>query len=85
VPSEQYNQAVHTVDYYRALSRHRLWTASQDPQMLVDTVKTWRSYLEGDAKALPPEGVSKALWQNAEVYFKQALASLDVAKKSVQQ
>lgn len=85
VPGEQYNQAVHTVDYYRALARHRLWVLSQDPQMLTETVKTWRYYLEGDAKALPPEGGSKALLQNAEVYFKQALASLEVSKKSLQQ
>jgi hypothetical protein len=84
VPGEQYNQAVHTVDYYRALARHRLWVMSQDPQMLTETVRTWRSYLEGDAMALPPEGGSKALLQNAEVYFKQALASLEVSKKSSQ-
>jgi hypothetical protein len=85
VPGEQYNHAVHTVDYYRALARHRLWVLSQDPQMLTETVKTWRSYLEGDAKSLPPEGGSKALLQNAEVYFKQALASLEVSRKALQQ
>jgi hypothetical protein len=53
--------------------------------MLVDTVKTWRAYLEGNAKSLPPEGGSKALLQNAEVYFKQAVASLEVAKNTVKQ
>ena len=85
VASDEYNQAVHTVDYHRALARHRLWSTSQDPQMLVDTVKTWRSYLEGDARAIPAEGSSKALVDNAEVYLKQAMASLEQSRRAIRQ
>jgi hypothetical protein len=85
VASDQYNQAVHTVDYHRALARHRLWSTSQDPQMLVDTVRTWRSYLEGDARAIPAEGSSKALVDNAEVYLKQAMASLEQSRRTMRQ
>lgn len=85
VPSDQYNQAVHSVDYHRALARHRLWSFSHDPRLLVDTVKTWQAYLEGDARSLPPEGAAKALVENAEVYFKQAVASLEQARRAVPQ
>jgi hypothetical protein len=53
--------------------------------MLVDTVRTWRSYLEGDARAIPAEGSSKALVDNAEVYLKQAMASLEQSRRTMRQ
>lgn len=75
VKPEQYGQAVHNVDFHRALARHRLWQYSQDPSVLVDTLRTWRSYLNGSARSIPADGVSKTYVENARVYLKQAMAS----------
>ncbi len=80
VPPGEYTQAVHNVDYHRALCRHRLWTLTQDPRLLVDTVKTWKSYLDGSARTLPADAASKAYVENAQVYLKQATASLNAAR-----
>lgn len=75
VKTEQYAQAVHNVDFHRALARHRLWQYSQDPTVLVDTLRSWRSYLNGSARSIPADGVSKTYVENARVYLKQAMAS----------
>ncbi len=80
VPSAQYDAAVHNVDYHRALSRHRIWTSTKDPRYLAEAVRTWKSYLDGDARSVPADGNSKKYVQNAEVYYKQAQASLNSAK-----
>ncbi len=80
VMAEQYAQAVHNVDFHRALARHKLWLMSQDQAGLADTVRTWRSYLDGSARSLPAEGASKAYVENAQVYYRQAQASLGAAK-----
>ena len=60
VPAGQYAAAVHNVDYHRALCRHRIWVATQDPRMLADAVKTWRGYLDGSARSVPADGNSKS-------------------------
>lgn len=75
VKSDQYPQAVHNVDFHRALAHHRLWQYSQDPSVLADTVRSWRSYLDGSARSVPADGVSKTYVENARVYFKQASSS----------
>jgi hypothetical protein len=75
VKSEQYPQAVHNVDFHRALARHRLWQYSQDPAVLADTLRSWRAYLDGSARSVPADAVSKTYVENARVYFKQATAS----------
>ena len=75
VKSEQYAQAVHNVDFHRALARHRLWQYSQDPAVLSETVRSWRSYLDGSARSVPSDSISKTYVENARVYFKQASSS----------
>jgi hypothetical protein len=85
VPADQYSQAVHNVDFHRALARHKLWLYSQDPRVLADTVRSWRSYLDGSARSVPIEGASKAYVENARVYFKQAMGSLSTARTTVNQ
>lgn len=80
VPADQYAQSVHNVDYHRALARHRLWLLSHDPRVLADAVRTWRAYLDGSARSVPADGASKAYVDNAQVYFRQATASLNSSR-----
>src|SRR5690606_25642209 len=75
VPRDQFAQAVHNVDFYKALSRHKLWNYTEDPVALNETVRSWRSYLEGSALSVPIEGESKSYIENARVYYKQAQSS----------
>ena len=80
VAAKDYPHAVHNVDYHRALCRHRLWMTTQDPKLLVETVRGWRNYLEGSARAIPLDDNSKSYIGNAEVYLKQASASLNSSR-----
>ncbi|MBM4250856.1 MAG: PEGA domain-containing protein [Deltaproteobacteria bacterium] len=85
VAAKDYPQAVHNVDYHRALSRHRLWTVTQDPKLLVETVRGWRNYLEGSARTIPVNDDAKAFIGNAEVFLKQASAQLGGARGTMRQ
>ena len=80
VAAKDYPHAVHNVDYHRALCRHRLWIATQDPKLLVETVRGWRNYLEGSARSIPLDDSSKSYIGYAEVYLKQASASLNTSR-----
>jgi hypothetical protein len=80
VPKEQYAQYVHNVDYHRALAKHKLWQISQDQAVLADAVKTWRAYLDGNARSLPAEESTKPYVENAQVYWKQASSSLSAGR-----
>src|SRR5690606_25443977 len=79
VPKDQYAQAVHNVDFYRALSQQRLWHTTQNPAFLNDAVRSWRSYLDGSARVVQLEEGSESYVKNAEIYMKQAQASLAAA------
>jgi hypothetical protein len=85
ISGERYIQAVHTVDYHRSLARHRLGTAYQDPAMLMEAVRSWRSYLEGDARSLPDDPESRPTVEKASVFYRQAIALLEKSKKAAQQ
>lgn len=88
VPADQYAQSVHNVDYHRALARHKLWLSSKDPRVLADAVRTWRTYLDGSARSVPAatgDDTIKAFVDNAQVYFKQATASMNAARQAVKQ
>ncbi len=85
VAAKDYPQAVHNVDYHRALCRHRLWTVTQDPKLLVETVRGWRNYLEGSARTIPMSEDAKTYVGNAEVFLKQASAQLGGARGSMRQ
>jgi hypothetical protein len=76
VPSAQYSQAVHNVDFHIAMAYHKMWVYTKSPQMLADAVRSWRSYLEGSARSIPAKGSGKIYVENARVYYKQAQASL---------
>lgn len=77
VPKKQYARAVHNVKFYRALSRHKIWSLTKDKEMLVDVFKNWRDYLEGEAKLTPLKEEGDAFIENANIYMKQAKASMD--------
>lgn len=83
VAPEQYAQAVHNVDFHRALARHKLWLLNKDAGTLADTVKSWRTYLDGDARSLPTDAATKSYVENAQVYYRQAQASQSAAKSDV--
>jgi hypothetical protein len=85
VPSAQYNKAVHNVDYYKALAKHRLWNETKDPTLLSDALKTWKSYIDGSARSVPVQNADKAFVDNAQVYYRQALASYNNGKNAVKQ
>lgn len=85
VPAGQYANAVHNVDYYRALARHRLWTETKDPTLLSETLKTWKIYIDGSARSVPVQTGDKAFIDNAQVYYRQALASYNSGKMAVKQ
>ena len=85
VAAKDYPQAVHNVDYHRALCRHRIWTVTQDPKLLVETVRGWRNYLEGSGRTIPMSEDSKTYVGNAEVFLKQASAQLGGARGTVRQ
>ena len=80
VSPEEHAAAVHNVEYHRALCRHRLWAVTQDPKMLVDTVRGWRSYLDGSARSIATDDNSRGFVENAEIYLKQATASLNASR-----
>ncbi len=85
VPSAQYNKAVHNVDYYKALAKHKLWSETKDPTLLSDALKTWKSYIDGSARSVPVQNADKAFVDNAQVYYRQALASYNSGKNAVKQ
>jgi hypothetical protein len=82
VPADQYAQAVHNVDFYRALAKHRIWTDSQNSALLPTVLKAWEAYLEGSAQTVKAPTDSKNLLENARVYYKQALASRNAQQSS---
>lgn len=75
IKGEQYADAVHNTDYHRALARHRLWQLSKDPNVLAETVRSWRSYLDTTARSVHGNNQQQALVDSAMVYFKQASAA----------
>lgn len=81
VAKDQINQAQHNVNFYHALAQHKLWTMTKDQNLLVETVRSWRDYLEGTAKSVPAQGDNKTYVENAKVYFGQAKAYLASASK----
>lgn len=85
VSAAEYAKAVHNVDYYRALARHRLWTETKDPVLLSETLRTWKSYIDGSARSVPVQSGDKAFIDNAQVYYRQALASYNSGKMAVKQ
>lgn len=85
VPAAQYSKAVHNVDYYRALARHRLWNETQDPALLSEALKTWKSYIDGSARSVPVQAGDRAFVENAQVFYRQALATYNSGAKAVKQ
>ena len=76
VPKTEYSQAVHNVDYYRALSRHRLWSIGKDSVSLGEAYRAWRDYVEGAVKSVPVNSSTKPLADNAKIYYRQVQGSM---------
>jgi hypothetical protein len=85
VPAAQYPKAVHNVDYYRALARHRLWSETKDPALLSETLKTWKSYIDGSARSVPVQAGDRAFIENAQVFYRQALATYNSGRSTSKQ
>lgn len=75
IPGDQFPLAVHNVDFYRALSNHKIWQKTHEKSDLETTLKLWESYVNDVAKNIPL--ADRALVENAGIYLKQARASLD--------
>lgn len=80
VPAAEQAAAVHSVDYHSALAKLRLANLTQDMRLYAESVRAWRTYLDGDARTLPVDAGSKGFIDNANVYYKQAQAALGAAK-----
>ncbi len=76
VKKEQYPEAVHNVKFHKALSKHKLWMASKDPNEVRLVFKAWREYLDGSARTVPLNEDNKGFVEYAKVYLKQAQATL---------
>ncbi len=68
VPQAQYNQAVHTLSYYRALSLHKTWLATQNLEDQEHAAQRWKDYIQGTALALPQDQHYEWV-KKAEAYF----------------
>ena len=55
VPQAQYNQAVHTLSYYRALSLHKTWLVTKALDDQENATQRWKDYIQGTALALPQD------------------------------
>ena len=70
VPQDQYTQAVHTLNYYRALALHKTWTVTQNSEDQKSALQYWKDYIQGTALALPQD--QHYDWvKKAETYFQQ--------------
>lgn len=70
VPQDRYNQALHSLYYYRALSLHKTWAVSQRHEDLVSAHGAWRSYIQNTALSSPSDR-NFATLKKAEVFFRQ--------------
>jgi hypothetical protein len=70
VPQAQYNQAVHTLSYYRALSLHKTWTLTQNAEDQEHAMQRWKDYIQGTALALPQDQHYEWV-KKAEGFFQQ--------------
>ncbi|MES2746214.1 MAG: PEGA domain-containing protein [Bdellovibrionota bacterium] len=78
VPQAQYSQAVHTLNYYRALALHKTWTVTQNGDDQKSAMQYWKDYIQGTALALPQD--QHYDWvKKAEGYFQQ----IQTARKSL--
>lgn len=78
VPQAQYSQAVHTLNYYRALALHKTWTVTQSGDDQKTAMNYWKDYIQGTALALPQD--QHYDWvKRAEGYFQQ----IQTARKTV--
>lgn len=81
VPQAQYSQAVHTLNYYRALSAHKTWTVTQtmDDQKIATTY--WKDYIQGTAISLPQDS-NYGFVKKAESFFEQIQTARKTTKDS---
>jgi serine phosphatase RsbU (regulator of sigma subunit) len=70
IPEEQFNQAVHSLAYYRALSLHKKWGISQKQEDLRVAQNAWKKYIESTAKLMPSDP-QYAMTKRAEVFYRQ--------------
>ncbi len=78
VPEAQLTQAAHTVKFYRALSSHKCWVATQSNEDYKSAQNYWKSYLDDTANTLNP--TDHLSWvKRAETYYRD----MQTAKRTV--
>lgn len=82
VPQAQYNQAVHTLSYYRALSLHKTWSITQNAEDQEHAMQRWKDYIQGTALALPQDQHYEWV-KKAESYFQQIQTARNKPSKNV--
>ena len=68
-----------------ALARLEAWFVANGWQAFDFQREVWRAYLDGSARAVPADDATKAYVENAQVYYKQALASPGAPKGTSRQ
>jgi hypothetical protein len=81
VHQDQYEKAIHNVKYHRALSKHKIWETSKEPNSARLVLAAWRDYLDSNSKGEKIGAESQGFVDYATVYFNQAKATLESNQK----
>ena len=76
VNQNQYQTAVNNVNYYKALSYHRMWELSKNRVMIYNAMKSWKKFLDTDHEGEKDRVFSNYV-QDAKVYLKQAKLTIE--------
>ncbi len=77
IDKDHYQLAVHNVMYYQALCQQKLWSLTKNAAYLSAAEKSWKTYIDNYAT-----GNHKDYIENAQIYLKQAQASLSGIDKN---
>lgn len=75
VPQDRYNQALHSLYYYRAMNSHKTWSLTQTQADLVKAHSAWRDYIQNTALSAPSDK-NYATLKKAEELYRQTDALL---------
>lgn len=79
ISKNQHSIAKNNVSYYKALSFHKMWSLTKNPQYLNRAYRLWRHYLE-DTAMNADRGKGKSNYvENAKIYFRQLKASMNLS------
>ncbi|MCX6129128.1 MAG: PEGA domain-containing protein, partial [Proteobacteria bacterium] len=76
IPQEQYTQAFHSLSFYRGLSLHHIWGASQKTDDLQIAHAAWKKYIESSPMSAPASERFSMI-KKAEVFYRQTQALIE--------